>query len=514
MFFFLYTNLIFFFTLTSFQENKNIIISLLKSYFMGIILKSILFIYLKKFYQWFTLLLKYKWDFLLINVIPNDGIKKKKHLTKKKNSWLINIGFFSHKKFKKLRYIFLDVLYVFFFKISLFGFFSKNRFSIREEQTLLIQIYKHFGYFNNLNFLLNGFISFWKFFRFWFLGGFLMISFFYYFLLLRSLPFQKIFFIWFSVSMLFYLLISGFVFFIKKYRTSKYTSAIQRFWRRSLALFWLIEIFLFLIFFYLTLNANNESFYMLDPIQTYKTHLFSWRVFLFKIIPITLIIVLSYFSLIILKWNIFSKNNLFFFFITLLLIYVVWVEFYQFFHLVSFYNNFFWIYDYDDHLWFLESDSKRTRIVNNYVTICLIAKFWHVIFIFIFWIFFLLRGNELNMYNYPILSSNIQNFLMLYILSWIYMYPWIKFVLRRFLNIPYFWFYTSPRFLFFRVFFNDLKILYFSLINFFSNNLVYLNSFKQSPFYYFIESSYNTNYVLYYLHHIRCNFLEKLLTIL
>jgi hypothetical protein len=56
--------------------------------------------------------------------------------------------------------------------------------------------------------------------------GFLII---YFTLVLKSLPFNKIVFCWIAVTMFGYWLISGFVFFIKKYQFGKYTSVIQRF---------------------------------------------------------------------------------------------------------------------------------------------------------------------------------------------------------------------------------------------------------------------------------------------
>ena len=75
--------------------------------------------------------------------------------------------------------------------------------------------------------------------------------------------------------MFFYWLVSGFVFFFKKYQYRYFTSAIQRFWRRSFTIFWAIEGCIFVIFLYLTLNANQEPVYMYDNSQIYKTHLFS-----------------------------------------------------------------------------------------------------------------------------------------------------------------------------------------------------------------------------------------------
>lgn len=339
------------------------------------------------------------------------------------------------------------------------------------------------------NQIFYGLLFFFKAVRFWILPAALSLTIIYYFLVLRLLPFNKILFECFVLIMFFYWLISGFVFFIKKYSFSKYTSAIQRFWRRSFMIFWLLETFVFLVFLYLTLNANQEPVYMYDYIQVYKTHLFSWRLFLLKILPVTLIIFLGYFLLLTNKWSSFSKARTLVVLITLLIVYVFWLEFYQVFHLVHFYGNLVWIYDNDEHFWNLELEFRRTRICNHYVMICFLAKFFHVIFILLFWIFFILRVNELNRIRYPLLSANLQNFLFLYIMSWIYMYPWLKFYLRRYMDYSYYWFFLQTHKIGVKIFFNDIKLFYFSfcfiLENFFNNNY----KFYQTQFFYWNANS-------------------------
>ena len=287
----------------------------------------------------------------------------------------------------------------------------------------------------------------------------------------RVLPFNKIIFAWIGVIMFSYWLISGFVFFIKKYQFGKYTSAIQRFWRRSYILFWLIEAATFSVFLFLTINASQESFYMFDQISFYKTHLYSWRFFLLKIFPIVILILATYFMLVSLKWNIFSKNVPFLIFITLNLTYIVWLEVYQFIHILNFYGNFNWIYDVDEHIWSLELEPRRTRIVNHYVMLLFILKFWHIVFIYGFWVFFVLRSLEIGRIRYPLLSANFQNFIILYIFAWVFMYPLFKFFFKNFLYSPYTWFYVNNRRIFFRVIFNDLKLIMYGLFD-------YLNYFK------------------------------------
>ncbi len=420
---------------------------------------------------------------------------------------------FSKRIISSYNFFLLDLFLIFFFLVSLKANFYKLSTTTYKFSQLITKLYNFFKIkiFEN-NYVILGFKYLWLMIRFWVFGAFLFVAATYYFMLIRSLPVTKILFQWVVVIMVLYWLMSGFVFFIKKYRFGKFTTAIQRFWRRSFMIFWLIESFLFLIFVYLTINANQEPVYMYDNLQIYKTHLFSWRMFLLKLIPVTILLILTYFSLLFMKWGIFSKSNLMMFTITLLLIYIVWLEFYQFFHVLNYYGNLVWLYDSEEHLWFLESDFKKTRIVNHYITICIIAKFWHLIFIFALWVFFILRGNELSRYRYPLLSANLQNFLMLYLLSWIGMYPWFKFVFRRYLENPYFWFYVNPRRTFFKMFFNDLKLVYLGFIEIF-DNVKFTFYFKLSEFFYIYDASSVIEFYQFDKHIIRGRVLESLIKI-
>ena len=63
----------------------------------------------------------------------------------------------------------------------------------------------------------------------WVLPIIVALLFVYFSFFLKSLPFTKVLFAYILLASLFYLFISGFVFFIKKYQYRLYTSAIQRF---------------------------------------------------------------------------------------------------------------------------------------------------------------------------------------------------------------------------------------------------------------------------------------------
>lgn len=370
-----------------------------------------------------------------------------------------------------------------------------------------------YSYWKNI--FLTGWLYIWKALRYWFIALIVGVFIFYYLCVLRLIPFNKVFFEWTCLLMFSYWLLSGFVFFVKKYQFGKYTSVIQRFWRRSYILFWLLEACLFIVFFYLTINSAAEPFYMYDQIQIFKTRLFSWRFFIFKLLPLTFLIVISYIYLLSVRWTTFSKNILFLLILTGVLTYVVWVEFYQFFHILNFYGNLYWVYDIEEHVWTLEVEPRRTRIVNHYTNILMILKFWHIVFIYGFWLFFLLRSCEIKRVRYPLLSANLQNFIILYLFAWVSMYPWFKFYYRKALDAPYYWFYLNNRNYGFRIFWNDLKLIFYSLTNNFSVSLIWnkLYGFKTFSFFYWTTYNSETTFDGFKQHFIKNEIIRVLTTV-
>ena len=305
-----------------------------------------------------------------------------------------------------------------------------------------------------------GFIVFWKALRFWIFSLFFGLTFFYVLLVKHSCVLPQTLFFWVGLTMLLYWLISGFVFFVKKYQFSRYTSVIQRFWRRTYILFWLIESCLLMVFFYLAFNSSQESFYMFDQGYFLKSHLFSWKIFIFKCILVVALIIYSYLVLLNIKWNTFNKNILNLVFLTVLLLYFVWTEFYQIYWVSNFYANFFWLYDFEEAVWSLEWDARRTRILNHYIMVLFLLKFWHIIFIFVCWVFFLLRSNELDIITYPLYSFNFQNFLILFLMMWLFMYPWLKHTFHWLSELPYYWFYVNIHSDFGKILVNDFIVFY------------------------------------------------------
>ena len=427
----------------------------------------------------------------LLNLL--NSIIKKKLIN---NFFLIKYNI--NEKIILNRFFFFDLFFLNFFKKN------KNNFLLKIFQLKNKNVFK-IKSFSQKN-LFSFFIFFLKKISIWLISLILCILIFFFLSNVRLISFNKVLFEWFLIIMFLYWLLSGFTFFIKKYQFSKYTSVIQRFWRRSFILFWLIEGGVFLTFFYLTLNSSEEITYMSDQIKLFKTHFFSWKFFFLKISLNIILIFISFFLILSLNWSTFNKNNLFLLIITLILLYFVWLEFYQFFHIVNFYSNLIWVFDYDEYIWNLEIEFRRTRLSNNYVAVCLLAKFWHLIFIFVFWVFFILRVNEIKRLRYPLLSANNQNFIIMYIMSWLYMYPWLKFLFRGFLDINYSSFLNNSNKTSFRVFFYDLKLFYYSnFLNIFSK----LFYFSNTDFYYFFKNS-NFNVFSFKKHFLKDIFISYL----
>lgn len=409
----------------------------------------------------------------------------------------------------------LDLFYLYFYtqlskpSSNLKSIFSMN---IKTQQLTNGGFYLFNNPFNNNSLqqlYLYGMRSVWKHLRFWVLPLTITLLFVYYSFFLKSLPFAKIFAAYILIANMFYLLFSGFVFFFKKYQYRLFTSVIQRFWRRSLIIFWAIEASLFSVFVYLIFNASQEPVHVYDNIQIYKTHFYSWRYFLSKSILSALLIVFTYILLLSLKWNTFTKTNNIALLITVILLYIAWLEFYQLFHLMNCYGSSNWVYDFSEHLWNLELEFKRTRIVNHYVTIGLVAKFWHIVFAVVFWMFFLLRGIESSRFRYPLLAANLQNFLLVYFMGWLYMYPWFKFSLRKVLDMPYFWFFVNNRKLGVFIFFNDIKLYVWGIIDLITSLDRYNIFFKETSYFYWHESSSSLHNTQFRKHNIRDVFVRS-----
>ncbi len=263
--------------------------------------------------------------------------------------------------------------------------------------------------------------------------------------ILFKLAFLRVGSAWLAIFFFVFWLLSGFNYFLKHYRYGKYTSANQRFWRRALMCFWLIEGFLFVLFFYYALNASAEPLFMYDQVGFYSRQLQLMDSFLVNCFLVVSAINLLIYLLIILQVNTYRQYSVFLIIITLILVYVLQVESYQFYYLTNYYDESQWVFSEDDLVWELEYEIPRARNKNHYMTLIILAKFWHYIFIFGSWVFFVMKTIELGRARYALLSMNLQNLIIFYIMNWVCLYSWLKWLLRRFMDQQYYWFFSAYR---------------------------------------------------------------------
>jgi hypothetical protein len=91
------------------------------------------------------------------------------------------------------------------------------------------------------------------------------------------------------IFFVFYWISSIFIFLFKSGLYSKSTSVIQRFWKRTLYLFWSLELFLFFIYSWLVLISPSEVEWMFDQSQLFLSSYFNGLSF-FNQILVTLVV--------------------------------------------------------------------------------------------------------------------------------------------------------------------------------------------------------------------------------
>ena len=249
--------------------------------------------------------------------------------------------------------------------------------------------------------------------------------------------------VWIIVGLIFFWLISGFNFFLKRYRFGKYTSSIQRFWKRTNAYFWLIEGFLFLLFFYYYLNSSQEVYYMWDEANLNQHQLLSLTSFYMSSFILISLIMYSFFLLLNLNSYSFKQLLIHLTIITLGIIFIFLLECYQFYYIITLFYENVWNYLGEDSVWQLDVDSPKIRAKQQYFVLALIAKYWHFLFIFFSWLFVVFKSFEQKRIHYSLFGVNLQNLILLLLLNSLFVINWLKWIFRRFYDMVYYWFFTD-----------------------------------------------------------------------
>jgi len=271
--------------------------------------------------------------------------------------------------------------------------------------------------------------------------------------------------LWYILFILYYLLMSTFNSFLIKYKYGKFTSAIQRFWKRTGMVFWLIEGFLFLLFFYYFLNSSQEPLYMFDYSSLNQELLIQLKITFKNLLLLSLAIYLSFILIFNLNYLNYFQNLFILLLILLIIFYSLYIESYQFIYIISLYADKFWLFEDISQSWSLEIEENNLRVKQQYFVYCLIAKYWHFIFIFISWFFFFIKSIEIKKINYTMLGYNTQNLLILYVLNILCLIQWIKYLSKKFLEITYYWFHIQYDEKLLNNFFFEIFNIIFSLFN-------------------------------------------------
>lgn len=306
-------------------------------------------------------------------------------------------------------------------------------------------------------------VVFYNFFKTTIVALTLSILYFIYTVFFFKVQFLKQLSVWFVVGMLYFWLMSGFNFFVKRYQFGKFTSQIQRFWKRTNTCFWLIEGFLILLFFYYFLNSSQEPLYMYDYSAINQEFLVSLQVIFVNIVLLSVVIYFMYFTLLRINSNSWTQLNIYLLIISVFVFFSFFLETYQFYYIISSFNERLWIFNEEENLWMIDVENPILRTKHQYLFVCLIAKYWHFLFIFLSWVFFLIKSFERRKVTYVLFGANLQNMVLLYVLNFACYIQWFKWLYRRFFDLPYTWFFTNiDNKFFFRLFF-EVKLLVLNL---------------------------------------------------
>ena len=249
---------------------------------------------------------------------------------------------------------------------------------------------------------------------------------------------------WIIFGNIFFWLMSGFNFFIKRGKFGKFTSRLQRFWKHAFVSFWVIEGFLFSLFFYYYLNSSQEPLDMYDHTNLSNDFILNLQSGFLSTFLLSAILYTCHILALLITHRTYFQSVILLLVMSVGVFYLFFLESYQIYYVFNGFSDIVYVFDEDQNTWVMELESFKLRIKQYYFVMCVIAKFWHFIFIFFSWIFFLLKSLETQKISYNLLSFNYQNLLILFVLNMLCYCNWIHFIFRRYFDISYFWFFSNP----------------------------------------------------------------------
>lgn len=261
----------------------------------------------------------------------------------------------------------------------------------------------------------------------------------------------------FALSFFFiaYWVISIFVYLYKKGQYGVFTRVIQRFWKRALWLFWLLELFLFFIYLFLAIISPQEVAYMLDNTQLILDYTLNLKVFFSNILNALTIILLANVQLLLHKTN--TLRTVVSALIFVLLIRAVLEDLFQFYSINNYYTNFQWSHTRIESgvenigvyntpsiaVWEQETSELKTRTILHYIYLLIFLKLWHTVFIVTVFIFLENASLRSSNTSFNSLAANLQNFYFLMFFNYILKITLAKAYLNYLGTYVFYWFYLN-----------------------------------------------------------------------
>jgi len=275
-----------------------------------------------------------------------------------------------------------------------------------------------------------------------------LFSFFIIFLIIFS--FTTLNFMWganfwmvFGYSFMFYWLYSIFIFIAKHNKYAIYTNVAQRSWKRALALFWIVELFLFFIYMFMVVNHPVEIEWFLDQAQLFLNHYFNGVPFFKQLLTfLTLICVLTFSQYILTNFN---KITMFLAFILLIFCYnfITREEYFQFYTITAYYNNPIWRLNLDKGYWDLLFELDKMRAHLHFIFLIVILKFWHILVIvgiFFGTVMFFIQSKQITQDSF---SINRLNAYYLFFFVIVMQYVFYKYYMNFIYEYVYTWFFVN-----------------------------------------------------------------------
>ena len=199
------------------------------------------------------------------------------------------------------------------------------------------------------------------------------------FISLSSYIFNQKFFINFIIFFILFWLVSIFIFIAKRSKF-KFVVIDQRFWKRSLGLFWILEVSLFCIYIYLWLFSPSEYILGFDNSSLFipnSSDFVSYFKGLCLIFFLVLLGVGAFFQ------KLYNKVSVLIYLIGTALLFLIFFldDIYQTFFILNSYVFEIFQYNTEFYYWEFSTTKLKSRTSVHYIFLLTVLKFWHLFFI-------------------------------------------------------------------------------------------------------------------------------------